>query len=257
MISDPEDFSDLDTTDGGDADEDPGVNLVLVARLVEKGTGREYDMKGSAFTFGRGLKNDLPAGSPCLSRRHGRITKREDGYYLEDLQSECGTWVGDSLVEGPVKLKTGDVIRVQSLPGEPMQKWSATFQLWYRAVADGNDMEIPAPPEAPPAEAPPPPPPLETDPSDLPGRTAELAGRVRQLVDRLKEGSSERDHLAAEVVQVHGENSMLGEELKEARRRVDELTEAQVRLGRLLDRTLELLADVAKSAEDESPEDDA
>ena len=116
--------------------DEPGANLVLVAKLIVMRTRKEYEIDCSPFTFGRSSENNVVCRSPSVSRRHGRVLSKEDGLYLEDLGSGNGTYLGDKLVTEPIRLSDGDTIRVEPLPGQPVGGWSATFRLWYRAVAD-------------------------------------------------------------------------------------------------------------------------
>ena len=111
-----------------------GVHLVRTARLVDLSSGREIELDGGAFTFGRGPENDLAIDMPNISRNQGRITCRPDGFYLEDMGSTNGTFVGERRVREAVKLAQGDLIRIRQKPDQPETAWSATFHLWYRAV---------------------------------------------------------------------------------------------------------------------------
>jgi pSer/pThr/pTyr-binding forkhead associated (FHA) protein len=122
----------------GDKAAEPGANLVLVAKLVDGITRKEYDIDHSPFTFGRSLTNDVSYRSPSMSRMHGQILRKEDGFYLEDLGSTNGTYVGPKRAKRPTLLKDGDVIHVKAMPGQVRGDWSATFRLWFRAVADAR-----------------------------------------------------------------------------------------------------------------------
>jgi hypothetical protein len=113
-----------------------GANLVLVAKIVDNATGREFEIDHYPFTFGRSLNNDLPHRSAAMSRMHGQILKKGDGYFIEDLGSKNGTYIGKHRVDGLAELKDGDVIRVREMPDQPRGEWKATFRLWYRAVVD-------------------------------------------------------------------------------------------------------------------------
>jgi hypothetical protein len=45
------------------------------------------------FSFGRDANNDAPLADKMLSRRQARLVFEEDGVYIEDLGSACGTFV--------------------------------------------------------------------------------------------------------------------------------------------------------------------
>ena len=123
-------------SDGKKAADEPGANLFLVAKIVCGRTRREYEITESPFSIGRSSKNHLTVYSRSLSRNHCRIEKREDGYYLSDVGSTNGTYVGKARVKRPRRLEDGDVIRVKTPKDDPRGGWSATFRLWYRALAD-------------------------------------------------------------------------------------------------------------------------
>lgn len=109
------------------------AKLVFDYPFMEK----EYKLEKEKIYIGREVKNDitipdykifksLPQNAQRLyietlmkvSRIHARITKKEDGWYLEDvgtggLGSQYGTYVnmGRLEVKKPYKLENGDKIR--------------------------------------------------------------------------------------------------------------------------------------------------
>jgi Nif-specific regulatory protein len=54
---------------------------------------------GESFTIGRGVECDLPIGNAAVSRHHCRISRNEEGFRLEDLESHNGTFVNDMPVQ--------------------------------------------------------------------------------------------------------------------------------------------------------------
>ena len=56
-------------------------------------------------------------GSAGVSRQHARFLRREEGWYLEDLQSTNGTYVNEVrlLPHRPVRLHSGDLVRFAQL----------------------------------------------------------------------------------------------------------------------------------------------
>jgi DNA-binding winged helix-turn-helix (wHTH) protein len=65
--------------------------------------------------LGRDPRAVAGCGDPHLSRRHARITVREDAALLEDMGSRNGTWHNGSRLVAPVQLEDGDEIRVGPL----------------------------------------------------------------------------------------------------------------------------------------------
>ena len=65
------------------------------------------------------VQADLALNSQVVSRRHGEITWRGDGYYYRDLDSSNGTYINEKYYGGEAtggrkekKLEYGDVIRI-------------------------------------------------------------------------------------------------------------------------------------------------
>lgn len=66
----------------------------------------------SSTTIGRSNKNDIVIKDPFLSKKHARIEKEKDQYFLEDLNSSNGTFVNSEKVLNPMQLEHGDTIKV-------------------------------------------------------------------------------------------------------------------------------------------------
>ena len=80
--------------------------------MVISMAGREpYKMTGDQVLLGRGKHCDFVIESNRVSREHARFTKKGGDFFVEDLGSSNGTFVGagskDKLT-GPKKLKDGD-----------------------------------------------------------------------------------------------------------------------------------------------------
>ncbi len=77
------------------------------AKLVYDGNGTEssYVLNKSHFSIGSmEAGNDAILHSDVVSRHHARITKQEEGYFLEDLNSTNGTYLNGDLVPYNVKV---------------------------------------------------------------------------------------------------------------------------------------------------------
>ena len=62
--------------------------------------------------LGRDYENDLILDQGSISRRHAIIVRKNDGFYLEDMQSSNGTILNDILLDHAYKLKQGDLIKI-------------------------------------------------------------------------------------------------------------------------------------------------
>jgi pSer/pThr/pTyr-binding forkhead associated (FHA) protein len=67
--------------------------------------------------IGRGANCALVLpGDPDVSRQHARLSSREDGWFLEDMESRNGTFVGEFAasrrIDSPTRLEPGAVFRV-------------------------------------------------------------------------------------------------------------------------------------------------
>jgi len=56
-------------------------------------------VRGDRFLIGRGRHCDLVLGSAKVSREHAVIRREADGWWIEDLGSSNGTWLGRVRVE--------------------------------------------------------------------------------------------------------------------------------------------------------------
>jgi pSer/pThr/pTyr-binding forkhead associated (FHA) protein len=89
----------------------PGRILVEVVGGPMDGETRRT-AKGT-LTIGRAEDNDLSlAFDPSVSTKHARIQVDESGYWLEDLGSTNGTYLGQAKVDGRVLLAEGALFTV-------------------------------------------------------------------------------------------------------------------------------------------------
>jgi len=56
-------------------------------------------VRGDRFLIGRGRHCDLVLDSAKVSREHAVIRREGDGWWIEDLGSSNGTWLGKARVE--------------------------------------------------------------------------------------------------------------------------------------------------------------
>jgi FHA domain len=82
---------------------------------VEAGfrAGRELLLSRPEMTIGRAEGCDLGLfGDPTVDKIHARIKNEGSEYILSDEGSAGGTWINNERVNGPRRLRSGDVIRV-------------------------------------------------------------------------------------------------------------------------------------------------
>ena len=74
--------------------------------------GQEYELNKKETVIGREPGCDILIQEQVVSRKHARITKRDDQLYLEDLGSSNGTFLNENEVRGAMLLHDGDRIRL-------------------------------------------------------------------------------------------------------------------------------------------------
>ena len=82
--------------------------------IVTEGSlaGTRVALTGKPILIGRANDSTLVVTDDYASTRHARISENNGVWYLEDLGSTNGTYVGHSKVTGPVPLEAGVVIRI-------------------------------------------------------------------------------------------------------------------------------------------------
>ncbi|MGH2812044.1 MAG: FhaA domain-containing protein, partial [Actinomycetota bacterium] len=83
------------------------------AKLSRKdGDGRQdWVLEGDEVIVGRQETCDIVIENPNASRRHARLTRREDGWWIADMGAVNGTLVNGSLVKER-RLRPGDRIQI-------------------------------------------------------------------------------------------------------------------------------------------------
>jgi hypothetical protein len=90
------------------------VRGALSQLIVTEGalSGTRIALTGKPILIGRANDSTLVLTDDYASTRHARISETNSVWYLEDLGSTNGTYVGQSKVEGPIPLEAGVVIRI-------------------------------------------------------------------------------------------------------------------------------------------------
>jgi hypothetical protein len=74
--------------------------------------GTRIALTGKPILIGRANDSTLVLTDDYASTRHARISETNNVWYLEDLGSTNGTYVGQTKVTGPIPLEAGAVIRI-------------------------------------------------------------------------------------------------------------------------------------------------
>ncbi|MBC7898188.1 MAG: FHA domain-containing protein [Cytophagaceae bacterium] len=73
--------------------------------------GTRYDLDSPRVTIGRGAHNDVSINDESVSEYHAKLQRRENAWYVLDLESTNGTYVGGQRVSDEVKLTSGEDVR--------------------------------------------------------------------------------------------------------------------------------------------------
>lgn len=85
------------------------THLVLTSGPL---TGTSLPLRESGVLIGRNPECALVLDDEFASGRHARIIPGQDGWYVEDLGSTNGTFLGQYRVGDPVPVETGTSIRI-------------------------------------------------------------------------------------------------------------------------------------------------
>jgi pSer/pThr/pTyr-binding forkhead associated (FHA) protein len=77
------------------------------------GTGHTFTLGTDPVIIGREAPSaKFVIADPAVSRRHAQISRQDDGYVIEDLNSTNGTFINAQRVAGVVPLAPGDLIEL-------------------------------------------------------------------------------------------------------------------------------------------------
>ena len=83
----------------------------MTVSIISLPAGKEFFIKKNIITLGRDKNNDVAIiKNSFVSRKHCQINFRDNKYFVEDLNSQNGTYVNGELIEAPVELKNNDTI---------------------------------------------------------------------------------------------------------------------------------------------------
>jgi len=72
--------------------------------------GRKTPLKGDSYVFGREADADLVISRNSVSRRHARLARDDNGWFVEDLGSTNGSFVNEERIQRQY-LRDGDQLR--------------------------------------------------------------------------------------------------------------------------------------------------
>src|SRR6185436_15947784 len=87
-----------------------GEAIVVVLHPAGANPGRRHTLSRAEHYVGRRSDLDLHIDVDSVSRRHARLVRSEEDWWVEDLGSTNGTFVNDDPVEKR-KLEDGDIVR--------------------------------------------------------------------------------------------------------------------------------------------------
>ncbi len=75
-------------------------------------TGHTFDLQSNSTLIGRAVENDLQIKDPTVSRKHLKIIRKDEKYFVEDFESQNGTWINGQLIQSgeDVEVREGDSI---------------------------------------------------------------------------------------------------------------------------------------------------
>ena len=90
-----------------------GKDRAMLTVLTGFSAGQVYALDGTEHVIGRGTEADIWVEDGGVSRRHARIKCRADGrYFVEDLGSTNGTYLGQRKLDSPVPMEVGVPLRI-------------------------------------------------------------------------------------------------------------------------------------------------
>jgi phosphoserine phosphatase RsbU/P len=86
----------------------------MASLIVLKGTnpGQRIHLDGDLFVMGRKPECQIHIQNNAVSREHAKITKAQDLYYIEDLESRNGTFVNSVEIKEKTRLNDNDRIKI-------------------------------------------------------------------------------------------------------------------------------------------------
>jgi pSer/pThr/pTyr-binding forkhead associated (FHA) protein len=141
------------------------ATLEVLNEGPQKGT--VYSVVSPLTNIGRGAHNDVVLHNESVSDSHAKLQKRESGWFIVDIDSTNGTYVGgrriagEQRLEGAPDLRFGDVKVAFRAAAEPLDTGKGTRAIpgvaideAKRVVAQRKSVAAPSPAAAPVPSAP-------------------------------------------------------------------------------------------------------
>lgn len=97
----------VDTPDRADQQKPKGPSQ---PKIVNKDTGEAFILCGNEVTIGSGRRSDIRLASRETAKSHAVLILYEDGWAIDDLSGEKGTYLNGRKVTSPQLLFDGDII---------------------------------------------------------------------------------------------------------------------------------------------------
>jgi predicted component of type VI protein secretion system len=85
--------------------------MELVPLVLELPDGRRVEVRRK-LVLGRDPRCACPLDDPAVSGLHAVIDHGEQGWFVQDMNSRNGTWVGTQKLQGAQPLRGGEVLRL-------------------------------------------------------------------------------------------------------------------------------------------------
>ncbi|NNG07906.1 MAG: FHA domain-containing protein [Desulfobacteraceae bacterium] len=82
--------------------------MIVLHILNGPGRGESYELKMDSVHVGRSPDNDLQLNDILVSRRHLKISRKKKKYYVQDLKSTNGTFVGGEQIRSGIEYEVGE-----------------------------------------------------------------------------------------------------------------------------------------------------
>ena len=97
----------------------PDMGLLAIgARFIvmsKQNSGQEFILANKEMVIGRGDDCNLKLDYPGVSRAHFRLTFEEKSFFVEDMGSKFGTFIGSKKINGRTRVVSGDLIQIGEL----------------------------------------------------------------------------------------------------------------------------------------------
>ena len=79
-------------------------------KLIDLKTGTIYKISKKGLTVGRNAANNITLKDPYISRNHCKISTDGKNYFIEDFDSQNGTFINGHPIKNKTRLNTGDIV---------------------------------------------------------------------------------------------------------------------------------------------------